>query len=330
MAGANREGDEAVTVMRGAETPALPVARYHLSFRTEEELLLPAYAGSAWRGALGHALKRTVCVTREPVCDRCLLYTSCTYAYVFETPPAPGASKMRKYNAVPHPFVLRVPVGQERRYPEGSLLELGMTVFGRANAQLPYLIHAFQALGRDGLGKARSRLALTHVAQEEPAAAGKRRMLYEPGGAFTAPTVESPAIPDPPGGCSIDFLTPLRLKVDGHNTRAENLAFPMLFGNLLRRISMLTAFHTETPLETDFAGLMAEAREVSIAEADLRWMEWTRYSSRQKTTMQMGGLVGRIRIDLAGHERLWPYLYLGQWTHAGKGTSMGLGRLEIV
>lgn len=42
--------------------PVLPLARYRLTFAR-----LPAYAGSAWRGA-GHALKRLVCVTREPAC----------------------------------------------------------------------------------------------------------------------------------------------------------------------------------------------------------------------------------------------------------------------
>jgi hypothetical protein len=60
----------------------LPVARYRLTFRAVDDLRLPAYAGSAWRGAFGHALKRLVCVTREPACPPCLLYRSCAYPYV--------------------------------------------------------------------------------------------------------------------------------------------------------------------------------------------------------------------------------------------------------
>jgi hypothetical protein len=72
-----------------------------------------------------------------------------------------------------------------------------------------------------------------------------------------------------------------------------------------------------------------EPAEGGARELALTWRDWTRYSSRQQTTMQMGGLTGRLGVDLGGHERLWPYLWLGQWTHAGKGTSMGLGRYRL-
>ena len=48
--------------------PVLPLARYRLTFQVETPVHLPAYAGSAWRGVFGRALKRLVCVTREPAC----------------------------------------------------------------------------------------------------------------------------------------------------------------------------------------------------------------------------------------------------------------------
>jgi CRISPR/Cas system endoribonuclease Cas6 (RAMP superfamily) len=32
---------------------------------------------------------------------------------------------------------------------------------------------------------------------------------------------------------------------------------------------------------------------------------------------------------MAGLEVFWPYLWLGQWTHIGKGTSMGMGAYTI-
>jgi CRISPR/Cas system endoribonuclease Cas6 (RAMP superfamily) len=45
--------------------------------------------------------------------------------------------------------------------------------------------------------------------------------------------------------------------------------------------------------------------------------------------MQMGGLVGGIATELTAGSPLWPYVWLGQWLHVGKGTSMGLGRYTI-
>ena len=62
-------------------TLPLTVSRYRLRFIAQEPLRLPAYAGSTWRGAFGHALKRLVCVTREPHCPDCLLYRSCSYPW---------------------------------------------------------------------------------------------------------------------------------------------------------------------------------------------------------------------------------------------------------
>ena len=85
----------------------LPLSVYRLEFVALDAVRLPVYAGSAWRGAFGHALKRLVCVTREPACPPCLLYRSCVYPYLFETPPDPAAGKLRKYPAAPHPYLLR-------------------------------------------------------------------------------------------------------------------------------------------------------------------------------------------------------------------------------
>ena len=100
-------------------------------------------------------------------------------------------------------------------------------------------------------------------------------------------------------------------------------------GGLLRRISLLTYFFGETPLETNFAGLLRYAESIPIAKRALHWREWTRYSSRQNEKLQMGGLVGSFELAGAVLDRFWPLLWLGQWTHAGKGCSMGLGRYVL-
>jgi hypothetical protein len=92
---------------------------------------------------------------------------------------------------------------------------------------------------------------------------------------------------------------------------------------------MISYFHTESPLEIDFAALTTQARAVHLSAAQLDWFDWTRYSSRQETEISMGGLVGTV--ELVGYDlaEFWPYLWLGQWTHVGKGTSMGMGAYSI-
>jgi hypothetical protein len=285
---------------------------------------LPAYAGSAWRGAFGLALKKTVCVARQTKCPDCLLYRTCAYPYVFETPPPPEARKMRRYTAAPHPFVLRVdPRQQDSPYP------LGLVLFGRAAQQLPYFVHALEQAGRAGIGGRRQPFALAEVRQAAAPDGEDWRTIHTPGQVLRmepAAVLQTPPVPEI---LDIRLATPLRLQREGHLVTPAGFRFADLFGNLLRRISMLTYFHTDTPLETDFARLKDTAQAVSIHEPKLSWYDWTRFSSRQDTTLDMGGLLGQFRLHGEEIAPFWPYLWLGQWTHAGKGTSMGLGHYSI-
>lgn len=305
--------------------PILPLTRLRISFRAAVDLRLPAYTGSAWRGAFGHALKRLVCVTREPACPPCLLYRSCIYPYLFETPPDPGVGKLTQYPAAPHPFVL-VPDEHSGSVAAGETLGLDVHLFGHGNRHLPYVIHALHQAGQCGLSKDRGVLALEQVAQAD----GETwRSIYAPGESLTPLPAMTPATPPCPERLTLRFLTPLRLNSAGQLVSQDRFRFHHLFASLLRRISLLTAFHTDAPLEADFAGLSQAARAVETDRARLRWHDWTRFSSRQDALIQMGGLIGEIELTGAGLEPFWPYLWLGQWTHAGKGAVMGLGRYQI-
>jgi hypothetical protein len=65
-----------------------------------------------------------------------------------------------------------------------------------------------------------------------------------------------------------------------------------------------------------------------VIRNSLRRWDWERYSSRQKTRMKMGGLMGEITYGgpVAAFE---PFLRAGEILHVGKGTSFGLGKYEI-
>ncbi len=311
------------------ERPRLPLARYRLHFTALEAARLPEFAGSTWRGALGHALKRSVCVTQLPKCAPCPLVHVCAYAWVFETPPPPTAEKMRKYPAVPHPFVLNPRVGPVH-LNAGAPYTLELTLVGHGNRHLPYLLHAFERAGQHGLGKGLGRMQLDSAERETPIGSGQWQRVYQPGWGVDITPPSEPAVPlVPAAGVRIDVLTPLRLRRDGRPVRADTFQFVDLFANLLRRVSMLSYFHTDRPLETDFAGLTRKAREVELADVLLEWRSWNRYSSRQKREVTMDGLMGDLLLTPQDIAPFWPYLWLGQFIHAGAGTTMGQGRLRV-
>jgi hypothetical protein len=308
--------------------PHLPLARYRLRFTAHDELRLPDYAGSMWRGAFGHALKRALCVTREPSCPGCALYRSCAYAYVFETPPPEHSAKMRKYPAAPHPYVLLPGADEADVVLPGETLGLTLTLAGDANRQLAVIVHAFAQAARDGLGKVRARFALDSVEQESAPGREDWSAILRDGTLQPLPAC-APAIPPVPERCAVQLVTHLRLMHDERLVKASRFDFGVWFPHLLRRVSMLTYFHTDTPLETDFAALTAAAKSIRTRDAKLTWSDWTRYSSRQGRSMELGGLLGEFVLegDLSPY---WPYLWLGQFVHAGKNASMGLGGYRLV
>jgi hypothetical protein len=231
---------------------------------------------------------------------------------------------MRKYNAAPQPFVLQMPLAVEQH---AKAYSLQIIVFGHGQRFFPYIVHALKTAGEDGLGGARQIFRLETAEQLFPAS--DPRQIYFDGrlGVLDPPAMT--AIPHMPSRIRILIHTPMRIKQDSKNIQGDHFTFAAFFGNLLRRISMLTYFHTDTPLETDFASLMRKSRTVEFAGKKLCWHDWTRYSSRQQTEMKLGGVVGSLELDLNGLEDFWPYLWLGQWAHAGKATSMGMGRYSI-
>jgi hypothetical protein len=86
--------------------PALPLTTHRIVFAAEQPMRLPEHLGSTWRGGFGHALKRSVCIQRLRPCPGCPMAQAGLYPLVFETEPGPEARKMRRYERVPHPYVL--------------------------------------------------------------------------------------------------------------------------------------------------------------------------------------------------------------------------------
>lgn len=304
--------------------PRIGLARYRLLFRAERELYGRGYRGSAWRGVLGHALKRMVCVTRAQTCDGCLLEESCTYTYVFETRSKPTGI-LGQTEAAPHPFVLQV----DSLALRGREAEtVGLTVIGRGQQHAAYLIHALAQAGARGLRPEAIPMHLVEVVQETYPGSGRWESAINEDGLRVkeGEAVEPPAAPEV---FEVRFQTPLRLKKNNDLITPGMFRLADLTKSLIRRLALLAEYHSEEPWAPNFRFLTCEAERLDFVWKDLGWKEWTRASQRQRTEMQMGGIVGRARAEGQEWKRWWPLLWLGQWVHAGKGTSMGLGRYEV-
>lgn len=308
---------------------ALPLAEFRFQFRTESDFFLPRFNASMWRGALGHALKRTACVTGARDCGGCLVRDNCAYSCLFETPPPPGADRMCRYNSVPHPLVIRNNPRSGHILPGGELDVDTMLLGTRAVSWLPYLIHALERAGQSGLGRDRVRLSLLRVEQSVAGQPPVRLWDREEGGAIRTDLrlLQPPEAPE--DSIRIEFQTPLRLVSQGRVIRAEQFQPVHLWRSLTRRLSMLEYFHGESSREADFKALHRSALALAWMDHQLRDRQWVRYSARQKRRIPLTGVTGWAQLDLQGRTELWPWLWIGQFLHAGKATIMGLGQYRV-
>lgn len=311
------------------------LAEFIFKIEPEEELHLPPFKGSAIRGGFGYAFRKATCVTKKQDCHECILKAKCVYSYVFETPIPPDTKIMRKYTSAPHPFVFEPPIDGKEVYEKGEELSFGLTLFGKAIDYLPYFIYAFDELGQMGLGTGRGKFQIKDIFDLE--LNGKKNQIYDGEkkilknkshpSVFLISPEETKEVLKPCSNITLQFLTPTRLKSDGKLTL--DIDFTTLFRNLLRRISLLSYFHCGEELNLNYRDLIEQSESVKVTERRLKWYDWERYSSRQKTTMKLGGFTGVVAFkgDLT---RFLPYLQLGEHIHLGKNTGFGLGKYKIV
>lgn len=130
----------------------LRVVQYQFVLEARTPIHLPPYKAGVLRGALGTVLRRVSCSLREGNCPACLLRPSCPYGVIFESGPSPDAERLRSFNQVARPFVLRRPPDERTVVEPADDLEFTVILVGRAIEYLPYFIVVFRELGEEGIG----------------------------------------------------------------------------------------------------------------------------------------------------------------------------------
>jgi len=313
--------------------PRLPLLRLELDFVMDEPVELPPFRGSMWRGILGPALKR-IDEGLLPGVSTGAIPPGGLYATFFESPPPPDATKMRRYDAVPHPYVVDAPrrTASERLEP-GHTERIGLTLAGRPASAAEAVLAAFDFAARvgvgHGLGRERER-GRAHLVEARAVWRGEApdAVVFGPSG-YRPVAAEPPDIPPCPSRLRVILATPLRLARDGRPLGPRRFPPGALVSNLVRRVSMMSTFYGDTPLETDFRALKELWEGLVAHEPMLAFADQTRWSGSQKEELAMGGVIGSFVLDLCGREPLFPYLWLGQWVHAGKGAVMGMGAIRV-
>lgn len=321
--------NKAPTVYRHFER--LRCLRLLVTIRALDTLQLPSYRGSALRGAFGLALKKALCLLPTNDCRRCGLRTKCVYMYLFDTQPDHCFVEASRYRNAPHPFNFQLRVAREEFLERGQGFSFRVTLVGRAIHWLPSFVHAFQVMGRLGVGKGRGRFELVRVTTMDGQGNGVDDIFPEPrtkGSLLVLGLHDAMGLGANPCGdeLRVRFLSPLRVQQMGSLCR--ELSFGVFFRSLLRRLENLLHFHCQGPEFVDWGPWKEKIDQVWVCWSRLRWHDWERYSKRQDRRMKLGGLVGEISFGGELDEFL-PALVMGSWLGVGKNTTFGLGTYDL-
>ena len=301
----------------------LPMMRYAVSFDVTEPVHLPEYSGSTLRGAFGQALRRTACMTRQKDCKSCPLYRSCPYTDIFETPP-PETHSLQKFSQIPNAYVIEPPNWGRRVYEPGEKLEYEFVLFGRARRHLALVVFAMIRAFKHDVGHGRAAFRTLHAVTSS----GPVLLLESENDRIQAHENETTLVVPQGTTLELSVQTPLRLQNNGRPLRAGEITARTLLMSMVRRTALIHEFQCEESLSLDFAQLALEAEAVGM-ECALHWLDWTRYSSRQNRAMNLGGVVGSIRLTNLSHA-LSLFCACSTLTHVGKNATFGLGRTTLI
>ena len=299
----------------------LPVGRYCFQLDVAQGYAQPEYPAVTIRGLLGWTLQETVCPffrQKKPECAACFVRNDCPYFYLYEQKTTiPGQVE------APRGYLLYAPPR-----PESSTLSLELTLFGRCNDFFPVLSEALTACGRKGLGTKRKTFQVVSCSELTPS--GPIELPCRQGTFQHEKNIFMLAdwLSEENNFTEIQFITPLRLRKKGRYLTAIDWNF--FYSSLIRRVEGLhTLYGDGTPLGRE--NWLAVNRQFDGWQRPvgrLRWQDLNRYSNRQRKKIPLGGLVGKLQLNtMPSTQNLW--LQTASLLHVGKGTVMGLGRIEL-
>lgn len=330
----------------------LSFSRFKAYFRVLEPLHLPAYTGSTFRGALGHAMSKLYSGLKKKVCTECEIRSQCRYtnlyAYFFESPSdhpfiADNSRSMKmKHETYPQPFILEPPAGG--LYLSGEFLPLSFTLVGKAIECFPFMACALSNISHVGIArkeegmKVRGKISLEAIVDAFHSDDANETLIYDgrtgrivgPGQILDFDIIKQSVMGNlncerPVERIRISFLTPLRFK--NENRLGDALTFNVFIRNILRRLTLVSV-HSPLSFCIDFKRLLSLAESVKTEESQLRWFDWERYSARQGGKMKLGGFVGDI-VFAGNLNEFLPYIKMCEFLNVGKNCTFGLGKYEI-
>ena len=275
-----------------------PLKYLKVDIETKKSYKPPYFANSMIRGVLGRALKRVTCINPSMECEGCFAMDNCLYYKWYED--------KNSY----HTYRITSKLGM-------NYLKFSVWLYEDAIKDLPYLLSSLKMAFEDiGVGNPKNRKKL-----EIDSIKIANRVVYKDSKFDSLKDIEP--IEFIPQNLYEDviirFNTPLRIKQNNRFIRKGNeLKLNSLINSIHKRYYQLKAL--DAP----------KLNYISKGEIDtkMHFLELSRYSNRQKTSMNMGGIIGEMSIKGLDKQSSY-YIQLGEILGVGKQTVFGLGDYSL-
>lgn len=300
----------------------LAISRYRFTLRITEPLRFPDYAGSTLRGVFGHALMQLSGINQDDIARKTPLVLNSPYTQIFAPQAnAVGQTTLNGLRQLPVPYVIEAPLTSKKIWLAGELLQFHQVLTEPALSLLQVVILAWRRAFSRGVGVGDGKAVLLSVESELPT--GEWCEIYNETESRIREHATLLIVPDyqHTTDVQVQLQTPLRLQQQGKILGTQEISARIFLRHLIRRISLYLQHQNQNECSLDSIRHLNSLVDQVQDERHLEWQDWQRYSSRQKKSMKLGGVVGRWDLKNVPPELL-RFIYVGQWLHLGKETAL--------
>lgn len=252
------------------------------------------FMGSTLRGAFGVSLKKVSCINPNYECLGCFAQKNCLYYNFFEV--------KNKF----HSYRFSKALADEN-------FDFTLYLFEDSCEKLPFILSALkEMITIQGLGVERK------LFQIESITCNGVQVLNGHSFDLGAVIPKEFEINDYSNCATLFLKTPLRIKSENKLLRSKP-SLEQILASIFNRISEIKGLPLEKlPFKPEYQEL----------QSNINFHDLTRYSNRQQTKMQIGGILGHIcytNLDTKSYQ----LLKLGEILGVGKQTVFGLGEIKI-
>ena len=297
---------------------SFPFARIKATLEFKNDEMNGRFPSLLFRSGLSKHINRLSCFCPK---NENKHFDSCIYRKLLE----PKISDMNKTDLIstqeiPKPFVINC------SQVNAKVCTLTITVFGYGVAYAGYIMASLLRMGNEGLSSDHIKFSIRNIKQGDISLWDQEQQMIS----------ESPKIeklqdiqlkPLVNGNYYLNLLSPLCMTQN--NKPLIEFRLKLVLKNVVRRLDFLSACYGDGYNQSESMALN-QMIDQSLCEAKghSNIISKNRYSNRQQTNIDIGGIIGNYLISGLS-ENEWVLLQLGQYFHIGKKTTFGNGCYQI-